>query len=73
MNLNPLLPYYQPSFWGIYQYSKKCGLGKVDVGKINGRRLSIYTQDNYDGSIQKVYYLVDSFGKWIKSKIKIIK
>ena len=61
-----------PSFKGIYQYSKICGLGKVDVGRIQGKQLSIFTQKNNDGSIQKVYYLVDSFGKWIKSKIKII-
>lgn len=47
--------------------------GKVikDTGIINGKRLDIYSAYDLEGNlIHKLYYLADSVGNWIKSKLK---
>ena len=47
--------------------------GKVikDTGFINGKRLEIYSAYSREGKlIHKLYYLADSVGNWIKSKLK---
>lgn len=47
--------------------------GKVikDTGIINNKRLEIYSAYSREGKlIHKLYYLADSVGNWIKSKLK---
>ena len=47
--------------------------GKViqDTGLINGFKLDIYSAYTNEGElIHKLYYLSDSVGNWIKSKLK---
>ena len=46
--------------------------GKVikDTGFINGKKLEIYSAYSREGKlIHKLYYLADSVGNWIKSKL----
>ena len=47
--------------------------GKViqETGIINGKKLDIYSAYTEDGElIHKLYYLSDSVGRWLKSKLK---
>ena len=47
--------------------------GKVikDVGYINDKKLEIYSAYSREGKLlHKLYYLADSVGNWIKSKLK---
>lgn len=50
--------------------------GKIirDTGFFNGKKLDIYSAYSKDGQIiHKLYYLSDSVGNWIKSKLKYYK
>jgi hypothetical protein len=41
-----------------------------DIIPVGDKQLSIYTGIDFnDNKIYKLYYLTDSFGKWIKSKL----
>lgn len=47
--------------------------GKVikDTGFINGKKLEIYSAYSKEGKLlHKLYYLADSVGNWLKSKLK---
>lgn len=47
--------------------------GKVikDTGFIYGKKLEIYSAYSREGKlVHKLYYLADSLGNWIKSKLK---
>ena len=47
--------------------------GKVikDTGFINGKKLEIYSAYSREGKLlHKLYYLADTVGNWIKSKLK---
>lgn len=69
----------------ITQSSFKCHKGSIerireygkvirDTGIFNGKKLDIYSAYSKDGQIiHKLYYLSDSVGNWIKSKLKYYK
>lgn len=47
--------------------------GKVikDTGFINGKKLEIYSAYSKEGKLlHKLYYLADSLGNWLKSKLE---
>lgn len=59
-----------PINFGIYQGTKFTRYGKRDTGIINGNKLDIYTAYEEGKVKHKLYYLYDSAGNWIKSKLK---
>ena len=64
----------QPISFKCHQDSKEIlrDYGKVlkDTGIINNKRLEIYSAYSREGKlIHKLYYLADSVGNWIKSKL----
>lgn len=64
MKVEPIPP-NNPTF-GIYIKTKKTLYGYHDFGKFKGNNIEIY-YDNRDKT--KLYYVSDSFRKWIKSKL----
>ena len=60
--------------FGIYKGSSPTYYGKVERGVFKNKILDIYTSYNSDGTLKhKLYYLTDSLGKWIKSKLKFFR
>lgn len=64
----------QPVFKGIRQGSKDYmrDYGKVtrERGFFNGKRLDVYSAYDKEGKlVNKLYYLADNVGNWLKSKL----
>lgn len=56
------------------EYLRDYGKVVKDTGIINNKRLDIYSAYDTEGNlIHKLYYLADSVGNWIKSKLKYYK
>ena len=67
-------PKPKPISFGIYKSTMPTYYGKVDRGVFNNKIIDIYTAYFPDGSLKhKLYYLTDTAGKWIKSKLKFFK
>lgn len=58
----------KPSF-GIYKTIKATSYGTRQTGVINGFKLDIYTAKENNQITQKLYYLADKSGKWLRSKL----
>ena len=69
MNIPPIQP-NSPTF-GIYQVTKVTHYGHRDTGILRGYKLDIYTAKENGKLKHKLYYLSDSVGNWIKSKLVI--
>ena len=59
---------YNPSF-GIYKYTLPKRYGELIHGEYKGYSIDIY---NAEVQNNKLYYISDKLGKWIKSKLKYI-
>ena len=62
-----------PSF-GIYKGTRQTYYGYVDSGVFKDTNIDIYTAYTNEGNLKhRLYYVTDSVGKWIKSKLKFFK
>lgn len=78
MRIEPIKPQPQPTFGLNVQktirYDSFTNKRIIDTVRFdNGKQLQITKYFEYDQLTQKLYYLKDSTGKWIKSKLKDFK
>ncbi len=66
MKVEPIKP--NPTF-GAYRTIKPTAYGTRMTGVINGYKLDIYTAKEHNQITQKLYYLADKAGKWVRSKL----
>ena len=59
---------------GSTEHLRSYGKVVCEKGIINNKRLDIYSAYDTNGELMhKLYYLADSTGRWIKSKLKFYK
>ena len=60
--------------FGIYKGTHKTYYGNVDRGIYKDKIIDIYTALNPDNTLKhKLYYVSNTIGGWIKSKLKFFK
>ena len=64
----PQIERTSPTF-GVYKGTKLTPYGLKDTGVFKGYKLDIYKVNEGKKVTQKLYYLADSAGKWVKSKL----
>lgn len=65
MNIQPTLPVN----FGIYKGTKPTRYGKIDTGLFKGNKIDVYYSYENNKIKHKLYYVTDSLGNWIKSKL----